>query len=181
MAAIFKKEYLFLKPKTKTAKILQKNISKDNLTFKLSPLYQADTNTNSTCEEVKLSFSDLNSLIKNNLSQLRFENIHKKIGSHIYRLRHFFKDGDEGEIETFLVYVEDFEENAKIVEKSTYSKGHLFLKIEKSKGDIIYHEEGLNFGENLFLHYIDNQLREAQGQPDGNTDFKNLDCHFQHA
>jgi hypothetical protein len=119
--------------------------------------------------------------MKNQFNQLRFENIHKKIGPNIYRLRHFFKEGDESEIETFLVYLEDHEENARIVEKSTYKKGQLFLKIEKTEGEIIYHEEGLNHGEDLFLHYINNQLREAQGQSDNNPDFKDLDCHFQHA
>ena len=181
MTAIFQNKNLFLKPKIKIVKSFQKSISQESLFHQINPEYQADTKVNSTCEKVKASYSHLDSLIKNNLSQLRFENIHKKIGSSIYRLRHFFKDGDEGEIETFLVYLEDFEENAKIVEKSTYNKGQLFLKIEKTKGEIIYHEEGLNFKEDLFLHYINNQLRGAQGQTDGSTDFMNLDCHFQHA
>jgi hypothetical protein len=52
----------------------------------------------------------------------------KKIGGTIYRLRHFFKDGDEGEIETFLVYQEDQNETPSIVEKSHYNKGKLYKK-----------------------------------------------------
>lgn len=175
------KKILFLKPKAENIKNLEKNILKNANSSHSPSGNQEKSQDNLICDKIRKAYSHLNSLIKNQSNDLRFENIHKKIGSNIYRLRHFFKDGDEGERETFLVYLEDFEENAKIVEKSTYQKGRLFLKVEKSEGEIIYHEEGINHGNNLFLHYINNQLREAQGQSDENVEFVGLDCHFQHA
>ena len=57
----------------------------------------------------------------------RFENIHKKVEQTIYRLRFFYKDGEEGEIENFLVYKEDSSENPHLIEKSPYKKGPLYL------------------------------------------------------
>lgn len=130
------------------------------------------------CNTLKKSYANLEWLKKNQRPDLRFNNIHKKIGTQIYRLRHFFKDGDEGEIETYLVYLEDSLENARIVEKSSYKKGKLYLKIESLEGQILYREEGLNLGEHLFLHYVNNQLSSAQGiGPENSKEF--VDCRFQ--
>lgn len=130
------------------------------------------------CNTLQKSYANLEWLKKNQRPDLRFNNTHKKIGTQIYRLRHFFKDGDEGEIETYLVYLEDSLENASIVEKSSYQKGKLYLKIEAQEGQILYREEGLNLGEHLFLHYVNNQLSSAQGiGPENSKEF--VDCRFQ--
>lgn len=130
------------------------------------------------CNTLQKSYASLEWLKKNQRPDLRFNNIHKKIGTQIYRLRHFFKDGDEGEIETYLVYLEDSLENARIVEKSSYQKGKLYLKIEAQEGQILYREEGLNLGDHLFLHYVNNQLTSAQGiGPSNSKEF--VDCRFQ--
>jgi hypothetical protein len=123
------------------------------------------------CEEAKKTYDNLDLLKKKNKLDLQFENTHKKVLTNIYRLRRFYKDGDEGEIETFLVYLENIEGNAKLIEKTPYKKGPLFLKIERYDGEIIYHEEGLNLNDDLFLHYINNQLMGLEG--------KNIDCRFQ--
>lgn len=106
-------------------------------------------------------------------TSLRFENIHKKIGADIYRLRFFFKDGDEGERQSFLVYLEDQQANANIIEKSTYQKGKLFLKIEKAQGEILYREKGFTHdseNKNLFLQTINDQLVKISGP--------GIDCQF---
>jgi len=132
----------------------------------------------SVCLDLKQTYSNIEWLKNTQKLDLRFNNTHKKIGSQIYRLRYFFKDGDEGEIETYLVYLEDSLENAKIVEKSSYKKGKLFLKIESFPGEILYREEGLNLGDNLFLHYINNQLMSAQGLEE-NASKKFINCRFQ--
>ena len=138
-------------------------------------------NQKSDCEILKTPYAHLDELKKNEKLDLRFENTHKKVDNKIYRLRHFFKDGDEGEIETFLVYLEDKAEMARIIEKSSYSKGPLYTKIEEAKGKILYHEEGVNLSESgtLFLHFINNQLMGMQGILENQNDHKNIDCRFQ--
>ncbi|MDD4975624.1 MAG: hypothetical protein PHY93_14805 [Bacteriovorax sp.] len=140
-------------------------------------------NQKSDCEILKKPYARLDELKKTEKLDLRFENTHKKIANKIYRLRHFYKDGDEGEIETFLVYLEDKAEMARIIEKSSYTKGTLYTKIEEAKGAILYHEEGVNLSENvsgtLFLHYIKNQLMGMQGVLQNQNDHKNIDCRFQ--
>ncbi|MDO9182740.1 MAG: hypothetical protein Q7U04_10040 [Bacteriovorax sp.] len=140
-------------------------------------------NQKTDCEKLKKDYAHLDELKKNEKLDLRFENIHKKIDSKIYRLRHFFKDGDEGEIETFLVYLEDKSEMAKIIEKSTFTKGVLYKKIEEAKGHVLYREEGVNLSENvsgtLFLHFINNQLMGMQGVLQTQEDHQNIDCRFQ--
>lgn len=143
-----------------------------------STLILAATLPQAACNTLKTTYANLEWLKKNKRPDLRFNNTHKKIGTQIYRLRHFFKDGDEGEIETYLVYLEDSLENASIVEKSSYQKGKLYLKIEAQEGQILYREEGLNLGEHLFLHYVNNQLSSAQGiGPENSKEF--VDCRFQ--
>ena len=140
-------------------------------------------NQKSECDLFKKNYAHLDELKKNKKLDLRFENIHKKIDRNIYRLRHFYKDGDEGEIETFLVYLEDQKERTRIIEKSSYKKGPFYLKIETTKGQILYHEEGVNLSENdsgnLFLHYINNQIMGMQGVLQNENEDKNIDCRFQ--
>lgn len=140
-------------------------------------------NQKTECEILKARYFQLDQVKKTEKIDLRFENTHKQIEKKIYRLRHFFKDGDEGEIETFLVYLEDRAEMARIIEKSAYKKGTLYKKIEEASGITLYHEEGINLNENvsgsLFLHYINNQLMGMQGVLQNQNDHKNIDCRFQ--
>lgn len=149
-----------------------------NTSLNTSLSNQGAVSSQTFCHNLKQTYSNLEELKNNQKLDVRFNNIHKKIGSQIYRLRSFFKDGDEGEIETYLVYLEDSLENAKIIEKSSYKKGKLFLKIESLPGETIYHEEGLNLGDNLFLHYVNNQLMSAHGLKE-NSNKKFVDCRFQ--
>lgn len=131
----------------------------------------------SSCEFLKKTYGDLRELKKGQKLILRFENIHKKIDQAIYRLRFFYKDGDEGEIENFLVYREDSSETPHIIEKSAYKKGPIYTKIEKAQGNILYRENGFNLNEdkssNLFLHYSNDKIIGLQDAP------QNIDCHFQ--
>jgi hypothetical protein len=120
------------------------------------------------CDELKKTFAQMP---HDSAYTLRFSNVHKSIGKTIYRLRHFFKDGDENEIETFLVYKEDSQERASIVEKSTRTKGSHYLKIENAPGQIIYHEEGYSSTDEVFLHYINNKLEGLQSDE--------TDCKYQ--
>lgn len=131
------------------------------------------------CETLKNTYSNLDQLHNTKKSELRFSNIHKKIGSDIYRLRNFFKASSEGEVETFLVYHEDPGTGAKIIEKTPSKKGPEYLRIEQAEGEILYREVGLNLAEGkLFLHYINNQLKGAQGELPANADRKMIDCRF---
>jgi hypothetical protein len=137
----------------------------------------------SDCNKLKKSYLHLDELRTKSKLDLRFENTHKEVGGKVYRLRHFYKDGPEGEIETYLVYQEDQNENAKIIEKSSYKKGNLYSKIELNKGKILYHEEGVDLPQNgsdvLFLHYINNQLMGMQGTVNSQNEAENIDCRYQ--
>lgn len=118
----------------------------------------------SQCTEWQKKYESLSQLKKGDSPLFRFANIHKRIETTVYRLRHFFKEGPEGEIETFLVYQEDSNETARIVEKGPYKKGKLYHKIEASSGEILYQEEGYNLEEDLFLHYINGKLKTIQNK-----------------
>lgn len=135
---------------------------------------KASITSKNDCDLFKQPYLNLEKLRSDKKLNSRFENIHKRIDNKVYRLRRFFKDGDEGEIETYLTYVEDKDETARVVEKSSYKKGDFFKEIESAKGQIIYHEEGLNVSDNLFLHYINNELKGMQGV----FETKNVDCRF---
>lgn len=110
----------------------------------------------------------------------RFTNIHKNINGQIFRLRTFFKEHAEGETPVYLVYKEDQNEEAHIIEKSEYKKGREFLKVEKAKGEILYTEKGLSIGEDqsFFVHYINSELKGFQGSFPLNPSLANVDCRF---
>lgn len=110
----------------------------------------------------------------------RFENVHKKVDGIIYRLRFFYKDHAEGEVPTYLLYREDQQENAFIVENSAYKKGKNYLKIEKAQGEILYTEQGLNVGDEdeIFLHYVNNELKGFQGRMPEIDNSALIDCRF---
>jgi len=155
----------------------------DQSTIKKSSPDLASVKQRSDCEILKQTYIDLGQLKKNHKLVLRFENIHKKIGQTIYRLRFFYKDGDEGEMENFLVYQEDSSENPHIIEKSFHKKGPLYLKIEKANGNILYTDNGFNLAddnsENLLLHYSNDKIMGMQGVLQNLDVLKNIDCHFQ--
>lgn len=130
------------------------------------------------CETLKSKYYQFETVKKNEQLDLRFENIHKRVGNEVYRLRRFFKDGDEGEIESFLVYQENSEGEAQIIEKSVHKKGVIFLNIEKTSGELLYREVGLNLTGGQFLHYINDHLSSAEGIFN-NIDKKFIECRFQ--
>ena len=103
--------------------IFNKKVSHQKTNFALT----STSNPSKICKEYKETYPYLDKLKLEIPIQLRFENTHLKINNKIYRLRHFFKDGDEGEIETFLVYLEDQNEDAHIIEKSSYHKWVNFI------------------------------------------------------
>lgn len=129
-----------------------------------------DSKTQNNCEVFKTSHADLNLLKQNDKPDIRYQNTHIKMGEKTYRLRRFFKDGDENEIESFLVYLENAQGDPELIEKKTYKKGKLYLKLEAAKAPVIYQEVGLNLANNLFLQYINGQLKMIQGQ--------SLNCQF---
>lgn len=126
------------------------------------------------CSLIKKDFEDSNQVKKNEFISIRFVNLHKKIDGIIFRLRFFYKDGDEGEIPTYLLYEEDANAEEHIIEKTAYKKGELYKKIEKKNGTIIYKEEGMTIPnkDDLFLHFINGQLKRLQLYP-------SLDCQFE--
>ena len=130
-----------------------------------------NTNTKINCEKLKEEYLSLDELKKTKNLNFRFKNFHKKINNKIYRLRRFYKDGNEGEIETFLLYLEDENENAHIVEKSPYKPGPLYIQIEKQNGEILYTEDGVNL-DSTFLHYINNRLVQLE------NNLQNISCSF---
>lgn len=138
--------------------------------------------TKPACTQLRSKFLHLDELMKSEKLEVRFQNIHKRIGNQIFRLRRFFREGNEAEIESFLVYLEDANESAKIIEKSLHQKGRMYLKIESDPGEILYREVGVNLENkqqgNLFLHYINNELKGAQGEFTQSDKTENIDCRF---
>ncbi len=159
--------FLFFSYQESNQQITQLHSSNENQAPRHPPLNSISADVSlptARCSVGKLKYNDLSQLKKENPPLFRFSNIHKKIGGTIYRLRHFFKDGDEGEIETFLVYQEDQNETPSIVEKSHYNKGKLYKKIEDSTGELLYQEEGYNLEQDTFLHYINGKLSSIHSQ-----------------
>jgi hypothetical protein len=113
--------------------------------------------------------------------ELRFKNIHKEIDGKIYRLRFFMKEHNQGEYPRYLLYEEDQNEDAHIIENTAYEKGPNFKKIENSQGEIIYSEKGLLMGEeshSLFIHFVNDQLKDLQGFLPDFTNQKMMDCQY---
>lgn len=128
---------------------------------------QDDSNDseNQVCKKAALLFSNKKLVMSKYSPQLRFRNIHKKVDGTIYRLRFFYKDGDNGDIPTYLVYKEDSSENEFIVENTSKIKGKLYQKIEKANGEILYDSEAFELqGKNdLFIRYENEEIKELQG------------------
>lgn len=102
----------------------------------------------------------------------RFENVHKRLDGKVFRLRRFYKEGQEGEKPKFLVFEEDKNEEGVLKESSDYKPGNLYQKILEANAEVIYSEEGVQTANGLFLHYIDGKLHALQGTIKN----KNLDC-----
>ena len=136
---------------------------------------------NDVCQTLRAQMPALNDWQKNGQAvSERFTNIHKNINGQIYRLRTFFKEHAEGETPVYLVYKEDQNEEAHIIETSNYKKGREFLKIEKAKGEILYTEKGLSIGDDqsFFVHYVNSELKGFQGSFPQNPTLANVDCRF---
>ena len=125
-----------------------------------------------SCRDYQQKFSDLSKIRKNRDLNPVFENIHYQINNSIYRTRSFFKDGNNGLTKIFLTYIEDEEENAKIIERRENTPGPLFLSFKNNKDSrVIFHEKAFFDSKiNLFLHFINNKIVNLQG--------KSFDCTF---
>ena len=117
------------------------------------------------CESMRSHYQNLSEIQKMEKTSIRFVNVHKKIDGDVYRTRFFYKDSNESEIPTYLLYKEDQEGVDHLIETSPYKKGPQYLKIEKALGSIIYTEEGVNIGveQDMFLHYENKILKDLQG------------------
>ncbi len=124
-----------------------------------------DEDKDNLCQSLRERYSNIKELKKIEKVSTRFLNIHKKVDGLVYRLRFFYKDANESEIPTFLLYKEDKNEEAHIIENTAYKKGPQYLEIEKAAGTILYTEEGANLGkeQDLFLHFENNELKDLQG------------------
>ena len=117
------------------------------------------------CESMRSHYQNLSEIQKMEKTSIRFVNVHKNIDGVVYRTRFFYKDSNESEIPTYLLYKEDQEGVDHLIETSPYKKGPQYLKIEKALGSIIYTEEGVNIGveQDMFLHYENKILKDLQG------------------
>lgn len=117
------------------------------------------------CTKAALLFKDQKAVKTKYSPNILFKNVHKKVNGTVYRLRFFLKDGDNGNVPTYLVYQEDSAENEYIVENSPEKKGKLFNKIEKARGDILYDSEAYELRNNndIFVRYENGELKELQG------------------
>lgn len=84
---------------------------------------------------------------------LRFKNSHLKIEDKIYRLRFFYDDGDEGEVATYQVFLEDEQEYADLIETTKLSPGPKYQEILQKNFELLYDESGLlNKESDEFIH-----------------------------
>ena len=123
------------------------------------------TSQTEMCESMRSHYQNLSEIQKMEKTSIRFVNVHKNIDGVVYRTRFFYKDSNESEIPTYLLYKEDQEGVDHLIETSPYKKGPQYLKIEKALGSIIYTEEGVNIGveQDMFLHYENKILKDLQG------------------
>lgn len=152
-------------PSFYSQKVPSKNATTASNKQELSKKYKSDDQ----CIYHLQQYGNLEYFKKNHRSDLIFENTHFKTNDRIYRTRHFFKETKEGVIETFITYVEDEEENARIIELKKEYPGVLFQKFQHKKKSIIYHELAYEIPvQQLFIHFINNKLAGIQGN--------SLDC-----
>lgn len=139
-----------------------------------------DFSKDTVCKSMHSSYQYINEVKKLKNVDLRFVNIHKKVDGIVYRLRFFYKESSENEIPNYLVYKENQKDEDILVEKSSYKKGKLYLKVENDQGEIVYSEEGLNVGaeKDLFLHYENKVLKDLQGVSPLQGEKNFIECRF---
>lgn len=132
------------------------------------------------CQELKRKIPPLEELKKTQVVSERFINVHKRVNGSIFRLRYFHKEHAEGETPTYLLYIEDPEQEAHLMEISSYQKGPEYLRIERAQGEVLYIEKGVNVGEEetLFLHFINSELKGLQGTIPELDAKAFIDCRF---
>jgi hypothetical protein len=134
------------------------------------------------CQSLYKKFENVSELKRTQKYSVRFVNYHKLVGGVKYRLRFFYKESNESEVPTYLLYKEDQNGDEHIVESTGYKKGKKYQFIENSDGETTYNEEGINLGLNqdLFVHYINNKLEMLQGNfSDAQSSQKKfIDCNF---
>lgn len=135
-------------------------------------LKNLDQIQNKDCVEYKNKYQNEIKVKSQDQTSIRYQNIHKSIDGQVYRLRFFYKDGAEGERPQYLVYKENDQDEDILIETSPYKKGKLYLKVERSLGEIIYFEEALAIGkeESPYLVFINGQLTLYQENE--------IDCRF---
>lgn len=108
-------------------------------------------------------------------AELRMRNLHLQFEGEIYRLRQFYDDADEGERLTYLVYEEDEDEFASIIERTLYQKGEHYQELERyyreGQAQKLFEEEAFTVHA-LYLHYRNDKLIHAAGT----LDDSHLEC-----
>lgn len=111
-------------------------------------------------------------------AELRMRNLHLQFEGEIYRLRQFYDDADEGERLTYLVYEEDEDEFASIIERTLYQKGERYQELERyyreGQAQKLFEEEAFTVHA-LYLHYRNGKLIHAAGT----LDDSHLECTLQ--
>lgn len=108
----------------------------------------------------------LNNLRLQNATDQRMRNLHLQFEGEIYRLRQFYDDADEGERLTYLVYEEDEDEFATIIERTLYQKGPKYQELQQhyqaGRAQKLFEEEAYSV-DGLYLHYRGDKLIHAAG------------------
>lgn len=164
----------------KTAQVLNPDVNLSKVPEDAVTSQNPHWDQSELCESMQSHYQNLSEIQKMEKTSIRFVNVHKKIDGVIYRTRFFYKDSNENEIPTYLLYKEDQNEEDHLIESSPYKKGPQFLKVEKSFGTIIYTEEGVNIGieQDLFLHYENKILKDLQGITQQASDKNFIECRY---
>ncbi len=108
-------------------------------------------------------------------TERRMRNLHLQFEGEIYRLRQFYDDADEGERLTYLVYEEDEDEFATIIERTLYQKGPKYQELQQhfqeGRAQKLFEEEAYSL-DGLYLHYRGDKLIHAAGLVGGS----HLEC-----
>ncbi len=127
---------------------------------------KANAKNAAKCLATFTPFLKRSELVKDQTSQTRYVNLHKKIDGVVYRFRFFYKETSENEIPQYLLYQEDMNEEDHLIETSAYKKGFNYQRLEKRPGETLYTEEGINLGneQDLFLQYENGNIKKIQGK-----------------
>lgn len=145
---IFVGSFFYLKPQFEISKSSKEAI----LPLGNEDHILATSKNESECHD---SFVFYEEKISNNpeFFSLRFRNVHLKIEEEIYRLRFFYDDGDEGEVPTYQVFIEDEQEYADLIETTKLKPGPKYESLLKAKTEKLYEESALlNEQSDEFIH-----------------------------